>query len=149
MLTCRMPSHTPNLRNSAPLFRYGAALSSVVLAALLNLGLSHETAQSHYFLFLAAILTSSFLCGLGPSLSATALATAISAYLFVAPFHALRVDLPLDTEWLSLFVIEGLVISFMGEIVQKQPPLRFASLLFQYGFPVFLALPVIDPATWH
>src|SRR5215467_13200625 len=72
--------------------RYGVALILVAFAGCCNYLMSPVYGESNYFFFSAAILASTFFSGFGPGLLATAVSAPVSAYLFIAPFHSLRIE---------------------------------------------------------
>jgi signal transduction histidine kinase len=95
--------------------RYGLAAASVgaVLGIKLALipWLEHDTP---FLLFFAAVLVAGWYGGIGPGLLATGLATAASAYFFMAPYRDLRVADPVQRVRLGMFTAEGLFISTLA-----------------------------------
>jgi PAS domain S-box-containing protein len=94
--------------------------------------------ESHYFFFSAAILASALFGGLGPGLLATALSAPTSAYFFIAPFHSFRVEAPEAAQRLTMFVIEGALISSVGHLIRDNRTPELASALGRYASAVAL-----------
>src|SRR5215469_231205 len=99
--------------------RYGVALILVLVAGCCDYLMPSVYGESHYFFFSAAILASALFGGLGPGLVATALSGLASAYLFIAPFHSFRIEEPEAGRRLAIFLIEGVVISLVGNLIQS------------------------------
>lgn len=102
------------------LLRYGTALLSVALAALLMRQLNHLLAmsQSPFLLFFGAVMVSSWYGGLGPGLLATGLSGLISTYFFLSPLHSLSLD-PASSLRVILFLLEGALISLLAEALRS------------------------------
>src|SRR5215831_7385695 len=96
--------------NRAPLLRYGIAVASVALALSLASLLSPRADPSHFTLFFAAVMLSSWYGGLGAGLLATVLSALSLDYFFVAPIHSLTLDWQALLR-LSTFVTVALVTS--------------------------------------
>src|SRR5215469_15782862 len=139
-----MPGSIPGIRNlSVSLFwssqlrpaweRYGVALLLVAVAACCNYLLPPVYGESHYFFFSAAILASALVGGIGPGLLATTVSALVSAYLFIAPYHSLRVEAPEAAERLAMFVIEGVVISSVGHVIRQNRTPELVSFWSRYG----------------
>jgi PAS domain S-box-containing protein len=94
--------------------------------------------ESHYFFFSAAILASALFGGLGPGLLATALSALLSAYLFIAPFHSFRIEAPEAARRLAVFVVEGAIISSVGNVIRNNRAPELASTLGGYASGVVL-----------
>jgi PAS domain S-box-containing protein len=89
--------------------------------------------ESHYFFFSVAILASALFGGLGPGLLATALSALVSAYLFIAPFYSFRVEAPEAARRLAVFVVEGAIISSVGNVIRNNRAPELASTLGRYA----------------
>jgi PAS domain S-box-containing protein len=89
--------------------------------------------ESHYFFFSAAILASAILGGIGPGLLATAISALASAYLFIAPFHNIRIESVEAGERLAIFVIEGAIISSVGHVIRENRTPELVSVWSRYG----------------
>jgi PAS domain S-box-containing protein len=63
--------------------------------------------------FYTATVASAWLGGFGPGLAATLLATAFARYFFIEPTHSLDVASPVEAARVSLFIAEGITISFL------------------------------------
>jgi len=116
--------------------RYGAALILVAFAALCNYLLPPVYGESHYFFFSAAILASALFGGLGPGLLATAVSALTSAYFFIAPFHSFRIEIPEAAQRLAAFVVEGAVISSVGQVIRDNRTPELVSTLGRYASAV-------------
>ncbi len=93
--------------------RYGIAVLAVALAFGLKLLIDPLIIQETPFrLFIAAIMVSTWIGGLGPGLLATILAASITDYFFLAPRGSLS-DLSLESAPLVMFVLEGSFVSFL------------------------------------
>src|SRR5262250_3722741 len=78
--------------NRAPLLRYGIAVASVALALSLASLLSPRADPSHFTLFFAAVMLSSWYGGLGAGLLATVLSALSLDYFFISRTHTLVLD---------------------------------------------------------
>jgi signal transduction histidine kinase len=106
----------PTSLPSRPL-RYGVAVASVGLALGLKLLVNPVVLQetTPFRLFLAAVVVSAWYGGLGPGLLATALAALVSDYFFISPINSFSGPTApsVETVPLGLFMLEGIVISFV------------------------------------
>jgi PAS domain S-box-containing protein len=98
--------------------RYGVALILVAIAGGCNYLMPPVYGESHYFFFSAAILASALFSGLGPGLLATGVSALASAYLFIAPFYSFRIEAPEAARRLAMFVVEGAIISLVGNVIR-------------------------------
>src|SRR5215469_3053828 len=96
--------------NRAPLLRYGIAVASVALALSLASLLSPRADPSHFTLFFAAVMLSSWYGGLGAGLLATVLSALSLDYFFVSPIDSITLDWQALLR-LSTFVTVALVTS--------------------------------------
>jgi PAS domain S-box-containing protein len=112
--------------------RYGVALVLVAFAAVCNYLLPPVYGESHYFFFSAAILASSLFGGLGPGLLATAVSALASAYFFIAPFHSFRIEAPEAAQRLTIFIVEGAIISAVGRVIKNNRTPEVVSPLGRY-----------------
>lgn len=97
-------------------WRYASAISSVLLATLVRLGLQpilHENLP-FVFYFLAVIFTSWF-GGVGPALVAIVLGSLLTVYLFLPPQNSWVVSQPDDLLGLIFYFIAGLAIAVLSE----------------------------------
>jgi PAS domain S-box-containing protein len=102
--------------------RYGAAVLSVVVAALIRLELHNILNENApLLLFVLAVMFSAWYGGLGPGLFATILAAAAGSYLFLEPAgQVLSIAHPHDVLRLILFCVIGVVISFLNHTLKKE-----------------------------
>jgi PAS domain S-box-containing protein len=112
--------------------RYGVALVLVAFAACCNYLLPPVYGESHYFFFSAAILAGSLFGGLGPGLLATAVSALTSAYFFIAPFHSFRIEAPETAQRLAMFIVEGAIISSVGQVIKNNRTPELVSTLGRY-----------------
>jgi K+-sensing histidine kinase KdpD len=94
--------------------------------------------ESHYFFFSAAILASALFGGLGPRLTATTVSALVSAYLFVAPFYRFRIEAPEVAQRLAPFLIEGAIVSLVGNVIQQNRTPEMVSASRRYASAVVL-----------
>jgi PAS domain S-box-containing protein len=105
-----MTTRFPRTKALSILMRYGVALLSVLVTALLTLPLHRLNYPSFFSLFFVAIVLSAWYGGLGPGLLATGL-TALVTFFF-------HIDILLgpgtySIEWLIMFVLASLLISWL------------------------------------
>jgi PAS domain S-box-containing protein len=113
--------------------RYGVALILVVVAGCCNYWMPSVYGESHYFFFSAAILASALFGGLGPGLAATAVSALVSAYHFIAPFYSFRIEAPEAARRLAVFVVEGAIISSVGNVIRNNRAPELVSTWGRYG----------------
>jgi PAS domain S-box-containing protein len=118
--------------------RYSVALILVAIAGSCNYLMPPVYGESHYFFFSGAILASALFGGLGPGLEATAVSALASAYLFIAPFHTFRIEAPEAAERLALFVVEGTIISLVGNLIRDNRTPELVSTWSRYASPFAL-----------
>jgi signal transduction histidine kinase len=95
--------------------RYGAALVFTCAALVLKLLLVPlVTHDEPVLLFLAAVMVSAAVGGLGPGLLSTLLGTICDAYFFMAPYVALRLNGADQEVRLGIFLLEGIFISVIS-----------------------------------
>ncbi|NKE72618.1 hybrid sensor histidine kinase/response regulator [Candidatus Manganitrophus noduliformans] len=95
-----------------PLLRYGVGVFSVALIFLLRLLINpFVTETTPFLLFLIAVMVSAWYGGMGPGLMATVLSTLISDFVFLSPYYGFLRYTPGQTVQLSLFILEGSVIT--------------------------------------
>jgi len=71
-------------------------------------------------LFVAAVITSAALWGLGPSLFAAGLSVAAGSYLFYSPIYSFHVTDPQDFADLAVFIIVAVLTSRLADGVRRQ-----------------------------
>jgi PAS domain S-box-containing protein len=118
--------------------RYGLAALLVAIAGVCNYLMPPVYGHSHYYFFSAAILGTAIVLGFGPGLFATALSALASAYFFIAPFHSFRIEAPEAAERLALFVVEGAIITGVGQVIRESRTLEVAPAWRQYTLAVLL-----------
>jgi PAS domain S-box-containing protein len=110
----------------------------VAVAACCNYLLPPVYGESHYFFFSASILGSALFGGLGAGLLATAVSALASAYFFIAPFHSFQVEAPEAAQRLTMFIIEGAIISLVGQVIRNNRTPELASNSARYAAAVVL-----------
>lgn len=118
--------------------RYGVSPTLVAFAVCCNYLLPPVYGESHYFFFSAAILASSLFGGLGPGLLATAVSALTSAYFFIAPFHSFRIEAAEAAQRLTMFILEGAIITSVGQVIRDNRTPELASTLGRYASTVVL-----------
>jgi K+-sensing histidine kinase KdpD len=118
--------------------RYGVALILVGIAGCCNYLMLPMYGESHYFFFSAAILASALLGDLGPGLMATPVSALASAYFFIAPFYSFRIEAPEAARRLAVFVVEGAIISSVGNIIRNNRTPELVSTWSRYSAAVVL-----------
>lgn len=118
--------------------RYGVALVLVAFAACCNYLLPPVYGESHYFFFSAAVLASALFGGLGPGLLATVVSALASAYFFIAPFHSFRIEAPEAAQRLTMFGVEGAIISSIGQVIRNNRTPELVSTWGRYASAVAL-----------
>src|SRR5215475_6101227 len=109
------------------------AVILIAIAGCCNYLMPPVYGESHYFFFSAAILASALFGGLGPGLLATAVSGFASAYLFIAPFYSFRMEEPEAVRRLAIFLIEGAVISLVGNLIRANRTPEIGSTLRRYA----------------
>jgi PAS domain S-box-containing protein len=101
-------------RMASTVMRYGLAVLCVVVALLVTELLQYFLDGPPWFVFLAAVMVSSWVAGLGPGLLAVLLSTLAIDYFFVPPLYILS----LKIEYLPHLVVFGLsalLISWLSD----------------------------------
>jgi PAS domain S-box-containing protein len=100
--------------------RYGFALAAVTAAALFRYELSVDLQFTQPFImFYPTILLIALLCGLGPGVLATLLATVIADYWLLPPMHSFVVGRLRDLVSLVIFAAMGIALSEVGELLRR------------------------------
>jgi PAS domain S-box-containing protein len=111
-------------RRRDPATRYGVAVASVALAALVRMGLEVPlgAAGLPFITFFPALLASSFLGGLGPGILSLLLSALAANYLFLPPYYTPQLNVG-DTVALTLFLAVGgiivLLIHLLNEAIDR------------------------------
>ncbi len=118
-------------------------------------------------LFMLPIIISALWGGLGPGLMATVVAAAVSDYFIFAPIKSFKIAAVNDLIQWSLLIVNGLLVSFMSELLHRsrnseiakclqldefQGELRQTETLFQKTFDlagVGIALVMPDGRWWQ
>jgi PAS domain S-box-containing protein len=120
--TRREGAGAPGLKRSRAA-RYGAAVVAAGLALLLELLLvpwfGGNPNQSPFMIFFAAVMVASWFGGLGPGLLATALSALLSWYFFLSPQYSFAINAFGQGFRLTVFVLEGVVISSLVEAMHS------------------------------
>src|SRR5688572_7341766 len=110
--------------------RYGLAIVSVALVALLRWSLQPALADSApLILFVLPIVLSGWYGGFGPALLATLLGTLAGAYLFIPAGRGHHQFESADIPWAVTFIIVGIGLSIFNDLLhrtRKQLSLRTA-----------------------
>jgi PAS domain S-box-containing protein len=110
-----MPKFAPAVRRMAPtVTRYGLAVFCVVAALLVTELLQYFTDGPPWFVFLAAVMISSWVAGLGPGLLAVVLSTLVVDYFFVPPLYILSLKIEYMPQ-LVVFGLSALLISWLSD----------------------------------
>jgi PAS domain S-box-containing protein len=106
-------------RLRSPLARYGLAVAATVIASLLRFlsGPPDLDSDLTYFGFSMAVLVAAILGGIGPGLLATGLSAFTNAYFFLSPLLSLQVASDEAIARLILFAGEGVLLSFVGQVL--------------------------------
>jgi PAS domain S-box-containing protein len=99
----------------SPLRRYSvAALLTLLALSLALLGERTWGPAATYSFFLAAVMLSSWVSGLGPGIMSTVLGTLAADYFLIAPLHTVRFDASRIVQ-LSAFIATAGLISYLNE----------------------------------
>ena len=128
------------LRLRSPLARYGFALAVTALAALLHFLSGQPVIDSDvsYFGFTVAILLASAIGGFGPGFFTTGLSAFASAYLFLSPVFSVHVTSDEQLARLILFAGEGILLSFVGDILRDAKATDITTTWIMRYLPAFL-----------
>ena len=103
-----------SIRMRSWLWRYSVALLTVTLTLLLKLSIdSLIKVDSPFGLFLVPIMMSAWYGGRGQGLLAIALATLVTNYFFLPPTYTLIISSLQESLQLTLFMVEGVVITLL------------------------------------
>jgi PAS domain S-box-containing protein len=91
-----------------------------------------------YFGFTVAVLFASTVGGLGPGLLATGLSAFASAYLFLSPVFSLQVASDMRLAGLILFAGEGVLLSFVGNLLHDADVVDVDASWFMRYLPALL-----------
>ncbi len=100
--------------------RYGLAVVCVAIAALLERTLAPVLGPMPMALYFPAVLVAAWFGGLGPGLLATALSLAVPDLLGTASPLASGVADPLEALRRFVFVVVGIITSWLNEVVYRQ-----------------------------
>jgi PAS domain S-box-containing protein len=100
--------------------KYGFAVATVALAAVLRLALASVLGEGVYFiLFYPAVVLCAWFGGLWPGLLATALGALIAWYLFIPPAYSFRFADSTAPAQLILFLLASVLISLLAESLHR------------------------------
>ncbi len=103
------------------LLAYLKSALAVALVALAAHLLTRFVALPHVsVLFVAAVIISAALWGLGPSLAAAFLSVVAGSYLFYSPIYSFHVTDPQDYADLAVFVVVAVLTSRLAAGVRRQ-----------------------------
>jgi PAS domain S-box-containing protein len=110
--------------NTSPWLRYGLAITSIIIAAilrlLLNALLGIPLLSSAPFLnMFAAIMITAWFGGLAPGLVATGFGSIVANYFFLEPGKGLVLPTLPDLSNIIIFLLEGVVISGLCEVFRR------------------------------
>jgi two-component system sensor histidine kinase KdpD len=107
--------------SSVRLFPYLAAAAAVAALTLIAHAVTRVVALPHVsILFLAAVVMSAALWGLGPALLAAVLSVASGAYFFYSPILSLRVAGEQDLADLAVFIVVAALTSRLADRVRAK-----------------------------
>lgn len=109
----------PRSLSDAPLWGYGVALITSVVAVLVVQALVSPDQPPLYILLIVPIFLGAYAGGFGPGGLATLLVVVGSVYLAVEPKYSLRISSVTEVVRLSLLAAVGLVISLASESVRR------------------------------
>jgi two-component system sensor histidine kinase KdpD len=109
------------MRGRLHLLAYLKSALAVAVVGFAAHALTRLVALPHVsVLFVAAVITSAALWGLGPSLFAAFLSVAAGSYLFYSPIYSFHVTDPQDFADLAVFVIVAVLTSRLADGVRRQ-----------------------------
>ncbi len=108
----------------SPLSRYGLACLALVVAILFKLGLNRVVASSQgtptpFLTIFAAIMVAAWFGGFGPGLLVTFGGALAADFLFIVPSNSLELNNTQDWINLGIFILEGILISGLCEILRR------------------------------
>jgi signal transduction histidine kinase len=108
-------------RNSRGVVRYAVAVAAVLTVLLFCREMNHFMADYvPYVILFPAIAFSAWYCGIGPSITAIALAVIGLRYLFIPPVHSFSIPDATQSIGLLVFLCASSVIVAMGEARRRQ-----------------------------
>lgn len=109
------------MRGRLPLLAYLKSALAVAVVGLAAHALTRLVPLPHVsVLFVAAVITSAALWGLGPSLFAAFLSVALGSYLFYLPVYSFHVTDPQDFADLAVFIVVAVLTSRLADGVRRQ-----------------------------
>jgi two-component system, NtrC family, sensor kinase len=112
--------------NRSPLLRYSIAVASVALALSLAALLSPRADPSHFTLFFAAVMLSSWYGGLGAGLLATVLSALSLDYFFIAPIRSITLNWMVLLRLSTFMIVAVLTSSLTAARKRAEEALRKA-----------------------
>jgi PAS domain S-box-containing protein len=101
------------------ILRWLVAVGSVGVVLVARILLEPHLAPTVFLLFFAAVTVSGWYGGFGPGLLATVLSAFASYFVFMAPRGASSIGVSGDFLRVGLFVVEGVLISFLTETLHR------------------------------
>jgi C4-dicarboxylate-specific signal transduction histidine kinase len=111
-------------RNLAAPFRYSVAIVFVIAALVSSLGLQEPFGNPSWFLFPAAILGTTWICGNGPGWFAVCISTFAVQYFFIPPFRTWVLqprDIPFFVSFVACEVVANRIVAWR---IQTENALR-------------------------
>jgi signal transduction histidine kinase len=102
--------------SSSTILRYFSAIAAVFIAALVSRALAPLSGDRvTYILLFPAVAFSTWYCGIGPAISATALGVLGATFGLIPPLHPFRILSPADWIPALLFLLSAVAVMAMGE----------------------------------
>ncbi len=99
---------------------YGVAVLSAALAAVARVALNPLLhSRTTFITFTLAVIITAWYGGLLPALVAIVLGALITAYFFIPPHYSLRVSEPGDLLSITLFILVGVAIAVLSEVLHR------------------------------
>jgi K+-sensing histidine kinase KdpD len=104
-----------NLASRNPYVAYTVAISSVVLATLIRLGIdAYIVPPAPFVTYYPAIILVAFFCGLGPAVLAVLLSGVMGWYVFLPPPYTFTLDKTQTATLLLFFIVAGINLAIVG-----------------------------------
>ncbi|HYO92405.1 MAG TPA: DUF4118 domain-containing protein, partial [Pyrinomonadaceae bacterium] len=105
----------------SPVWRFGFAIASVVVATLLRLSLNPALGETNvpYITYFLAVILTAWACGLWPALLSVLLGAIAAAYFFVPPVHSLNIREVEHLLGMGIFLLVGSAIAVLSEAMHR------------------------------